>query len=56
MYRAHALLWPRGKTKFIRPDGTIGRSPGHGIVLAGMGDLCCRALEQSGRGMYWGRR
>lgn len=26
MPRAHALLFPRGKTKFIRPDGSIGTS------------------------------
>jgi hypothetical protein len=56
MHRAEALLWPRGKTKFIRPDGTIGRAPGHGIVLIGMGERCCRALERSGLGMYWDRR
>lgn len=52
----HALLWPRGKTKFIRPDGSIGGSPGHGVVLIGMGEMCCEALRLSGLGMYWGRR
>lgn len=56
MHRAHALLWPRGKTKFIRPDGSIGKSPGHGIVLIGMGDKCCDALRQSDLGMFWDRR
>jgi len=56
MYRAHALLWPRGKTKFIRANGTIGKAPGHGVVLVAMGDEACRALEQSGLGMYWDRR
>jgi hypothetical protein len=34
---AQTLLFPRGKTKFIRPDGTIGTAPGHGIVLVSMG-------------------
>jgi len=56
MHRADALLWPRGKTKFVRPDGSIGRAPGHGIVLIGMGERCCRVLERSGLGMYWDRR
>jgi hypothetical protein len=56
MDRAEALLWPRGKTKFIKPDGTVGRSPGHGVVLIGMGRGCCNALARSGLGMYWGRK
>lgn len=48
--RADALLFPRGKTKFIRPDGSIGRAPGHGVVLLAMGEQCCAALKQSGLG------
>jgi hypothetical protein len=51
MPRAEALLWPRGKTEFIRPDGSIGRSPGHGIVLVGMGERghrCDAALWAGG--------
>jgi hypothetical protein len=44
--RVDTMLFPRGKTKFIRPDGTIGRAPGHGVVLLGMGrgppGLCVR--------------
>ena len=56
LHRAHGLLWPRGKTKFIRPDGSIGRAPGHGIVLIAMGDRCCQALARSNLGMYWDRR
>lgn len=56
MYKADALLWPRGKTKFIRPDGSIGRAPGHGVVLVGMGDVACRALRRSDLGMFWDRR
>jgi len=53
MPRAHALLFPRGKTKFIRPDGSIGSSPGHGIVLVGMGSVACDALIRSKLGMFW---
>lgn len=56
MHRAQALLWPRGKTKFIRPDGSVGRAPGHGIVLIGMGDRCIAAMAKSGLGMMWDRR
>ncbi|MBR0651358.1 adenine methyltransferase [Roseomonas terrae] len=49
---AEAMLFPKGKTKFIRPDGTIGRSPGHGIVLLSMGAVCNHALWQSGLGLW----
>lgn len=55
MHRAHGILFPRGKTKFIKPDGSIGKSPGHGVVLVGMGFECCAALENSHLGMYWNR-
>ena len=27
--KAQTMCFPRGKTKFIRPDGSIGRAPGH---------------------------
>jgi hypothetical protein len=56
MHRAHMICWPKGKTKFVRPDGSIGKAPGHGIVLAAMGDRCCDALIKSGIGMVWDRR
>jgi hypothetical protein len=48
--RAELLLFPRGKTKFIRPDGSIGKAPGHGVVLIGMGEVACTALRKSGLG------
>jgi hypothetical protein len=47
---AETLLFPRGKTKFHRPDGTIGNAPGHGIVLIGMGEAANAALMFSGFG------
>lgn len=47
---AHTLLFPRGKTQFVRPDGSIGKSPGHGVVLLGMGDVASAALMRSGLG------
>jgi hypothetical protein len=54
--RAEAILFPKGKTKFIRPDGSIGTAPGHGVVLIGMGEVACTALAASGLGMLWDRR
>ena len=46
--RAELLLLPRGKTQFIRPDGSVGKAPGHGIALIGMGETACTALRRSG--------
>jgi len=48
--RAELLLFPKGKTKFVRPDGSIGTAPGHGVVLIGMGEIACTALLRSGLG------
>lgn len=56
MPRAETILFPAGKTKFIRPDGSVGTSPGHGVVLIGMGNQACEALIRSGLGMVWDRR
>jgi hypothetical protein len=56
MPRAEMILFPKGKTKFIRPDGSIGTAPGHGIVLIGMGEIACAALVGCGLGMVWDRR
>lgn len=50
--KAQTLLFPRGKTKFIRPDGSVGGSPGHGVVLLGMGDDANRALRRCGLGLF----
>lgn len=49
--RAETMLFPRGKTKFFRPDGTRGDSPGTGVVLLGMGEVANRALRASGIGL-----
>ncbi|PUB87056.1 MAG: adenine methyltransferase [gamma proteobacterium symbiont of Ctena orbiculata] len=49
---ADAMLFPRGKTKFVRPDGSIGTAPGHGVVLLGMGQRAKSALRNSGLGLY----
>lgn len=50
--RAETMLFPRGKTKFIKPDGSIGKAPGHGVVLLGMGGVSNAALEASGLGLF----
>lgn len=42
---ADAMLFPRGKTKFVRPGGQIGASPGHGVVLLAMGTVAVDALR-----------
>lgn len=52
---AETILFPRGKTKFIRPDGSVGKSPGHGVALIGMGETSNTALRNSGLGMVWDR-
>jgi hypothetical protein len=49
---ADAMLFPRGKTKFIRPDGSVGGAPGHGVVLLGMGDVAVQALRNCGLGLF----
>ena len=47
---AELLCFPRGKTKFIRPDGSVGKAPGHGVVVIGMGAVATTALRRSGLG------
>jgi hypothetical protein len=49
---AQTMCFPRGKTKFVRPDGTIGRAPGHGIVLLGTGDIANAALQRCNLGWF----
>jgi hypothetical protein len=46
------MLFPKGKTKFIRPDGSIGKAPGHGIALLAMGERAKKSLKNSGLGFY----
>lgn len=50
--KADAMLFPKGKTKFVRPDGSIGKSPGTGIVLLAMGDRAKLSLRKSNLGFY----
>lgn len=53
MPQMDAILFPRGKTQFVRPDGSIGKSPGHGIALFARGRRGVDILERSGLGMFW---
>lgn len=54
--QAETMLFPRGKTKFVRPDGTLGGSPGTGVVLLGVGEVANAALMRSGLGLcVWAR-
>jgi len=50
--RCDYMLFPRGKTKFIRPDGSVGKAPGGGIVILGMGEMAYRAMILSGLGWF----
>ncbi|MCB8880091.1 hypothetical protein ACELLULO517_07580 [Acidisoma cellulosilytica] len=47
-----AILFPRGKTKFIRPDGSVGGSPHDGIALLAKGSKAVAALRNSGLGYF----
>lgn len=50
--QADCFMFPKGKTKFVRPDGTIGKDPGHGIVLLGMGEKAKSILKNCNLGWY----
>jgi hypothetical protein len=47
-----AILFPRGKTQFERPDGTVGKSPGSGVCFYALGDIGVAALKECGLGFY----
>lgn len=51
--KANAILFIHGKVKFIRPDGTIGKSPSTGTTLFAWGDQAVIQLmkaEKNGLG------
>jgi hypothetical protein len=50
--RADAMLFPKGKTRFIRPDGTRGECPSTGVVLLAMGSMAKQHLRGSRLGMF----
>lgn len=45
--RADAVLFIAGKVKFIRPDGTLGKSPGDGTTLFAVGNKGVDALNRA---------
>lgn len=45
--RSDAMLLMRGKTKFERPDGTLGKSPADGVTLFASGPDGVRALKNA---------
>jgi len=47
---AELLCFPNGKTKFVKPNGEIGKEPGTGVVLIAAGRIACKALLRSGLG------
>lgn len=53
---ADAICWVAPKIKFERPDGTIGKSPGTGTALLGVGERACAALDRCGLGFVTVKR
>lgn len=52
--RADALLFTRGKVRFLRPDGSEGRSPGCGTTLFAAGGDAVEALRRAhAAGLGW---
>lgn len=54
--RADVILFIRGKIKFERPDGSIGKSPSNGTTLFAAGPRAAAALERSNLGIVTKRR
>lgn len=49
--KADAILFVRGKIKFERPDGSVGKSPSNGTTLFAAGDRAVAALVRSNLGI-----
>lgn len=52
MPRMDAIMFPRGKTAFVKPSGEIGKHPGSGIVLFGIGGRAVAVLRRCGLGIF----
>lgn len=55
---ADAVFFPKGKTKFVKPDGTTGPSPWSGVVLMACGQQSADALQgldRAGLGLFLAR-
>ena len=58
-HKADAILLTKGKVKFERPDGTVGKSPGSGVTLWAAGRQAVDALshaQRHGLGVVFSRR
>lgn len=53
MPKMDGLLFPRGKTKFIKADGSIGKSPSSGIALFSKGEEATEILHKCDLGMFF---
>lgn len=53
MVKSDILLFPEGKTKFWKPDGSIGKSPSTGVVLFGSGKQSVDVLSESEIGLFF---
>ena len=56
---ADAVLFVNGKVKFIRPDGSLGKSPSTGTALLAAGPVAVKALtraERHGLGLCFTRQ
>jgi hypothetical protein len=47
---SEVICLPDGKTRFFKPDGSLGPMPTNGIAVLGMGEVACTALRRSGLG------
>lgn len=47
-----AILFPKTKTRFIKPDGNLGGCPFNGVVLFAIGETNVKALEKSDLGLF----
>lgn len=50
--QAHAIVFMRGRVRFITPGGDPGGTPGSGSMLLAFGEENSRTLERSGLGLY----
>jgi DNA N-6-adenine-methyltransferase (Dam) len=49
---AETIVFVNGKIKFVLRDGSIGKQPGFGNILIGMGPIANAALKRSGLGLF----
>ena len=47
------ILFTNGKVKFVKPDGTLGKSPSNGSCIAGIGTQAINSISNSGLGLCY---